>query len=164
MEGTLGVARVRVPFARSRSRQPLTRAGAFSAARLVDSFARALVTAWAPRHVVSTTRLARVYDNGCSGRIGWGKSIEASGRFGGGRKRDRKARGPWPMTAQWASLSRVTSSDQQLACLCVSVGVWSASWCAHGSFRLQKSIGPHVALSHAANSPDAQDLARTKCA
>jgi hypothetical protein len=63
-------------------------------------------------HVVSTTRGARVRDNGCSGRSGWGKSTEASGRRGGGRKRDRKARGPWPLNARRSSLSRASSSDQ----------------------------------------------------
>jgi len=61
----------------------------------------------------SRQRGARVCDTGCPGRIGWGKSTEASGRSGGGRKRDRKARGPWPVKSRLMTPSREPSSYQR---------------------------------------------------
>jgi len=61
----------------------------------------------------SRQRLARISDTGCPGRTGWGKSTKASGRRGGGRKRDRKARGPWPGKARLVTPSREPSSDQR---------------------------------------------------
>jgi hypothetical protein len=61
----------------------------------------------------SRQRVTRIGDTGCPGRTGWGKSTEASGRHGGGRKRDRKARGPWPEKSRLGAPSRELPSDQR---------------------------------------------------
>jgi len=61
----------------------------------------------------STQHADTGWRQGCSGRTGWGKSTEASGRRGGGRKRDRKARGPWPGKARLAAPPRARQSDQR---------------------------------------------------